>query len=196
MCILSSLVKHHRTSHATEQNFFRCFRLCKHFLYHSVIGYLSVAVSVVNVHGSITTEVQLKNIAVAMVPPPGAQLSVPGTVKVAEELRMLHAYHGKEVLITQVTPEVIFLGEVGNMFRLKQAVVECRAAHGVQIQQHHTAVEARKTIRRGVTHTGLGVFLAVLPEGVSEGERKHKNKISVDNAGSLLSFSGNMSTPV
>lgn len=87
----------------------------------------------VNVHGAFAAEVQLKNVAVAVVPPPGAQLSVPAAVEVVEELRMLHAYHGEEVLVTQVAAEVIFLGEVGNAFRLKQAVVERRAPHGLQI---------------------------------------------------------------
>lgn len=141
----------------------------------SVIGYLSVAVSVVNVNGSVAVEVQLENIAVAVVSPPGAQLSVPAAVKMVEELWMLHAYHGEEVLIAQVAPEMIFLGEVGDTFRLEQAVVEGRAAHGLEIQQHYTAVEAGQAVRRWVAYTRLGVFFAVLPEGVSKGGKEtHK----------------------
>lgn len=77
----------------------------------------------VNVHGSIAAEVQLKNIAIAVVPPPGAQLSVPATIKMVEELWMLHAYHGEEVLIAQMATEAIFLSEMGDTFRLKEAVV-------------------------------------------------------------------------
>lgn len=134
----------------------------------------------VNVHRSIAAEVQMKYISIAVVPPPGAQLAVPATVKVVEELWMLHADHGEEVLIAQVAPEVIFFSEMGDMFRLKEAVVERRATHCLQIQQHHTAVEPGQAIGRGIAHTGFGVFLAILPEGVSTegGTQRHtiKNK--------------------
>lgn len=106
-----------------------------------------------------------------MVPPPGAELSVPATVEKVEELWMLHAYHAEEILIAKMAPEVIFLSEMGDTFRLEETVVEHGAAHGVQIQQHHTAVEARQAVGRGIAHTRLGLFLAILPEGVSEEEK-------------------------
>lgn len=136
-------------------------------------------------HGSVASEVQLKNVAVAVVPPPSTQLSVPATIKMIEELWMLHAYHGEEVLVAQVAPKVILVGEVSDAFRVEEAVVEGRAAHGVQIQQHHTAVEAGQAVRRGVTYVGLGVFFAILPEGVSEGKQK-RNKTSCDNRGRFV----------
>lgn len=87
----------------------------------------------VNANWSVAAEVQLKYIAIAVVPPPGAELSVPATVQMVEELWMLHAYHGEEVLIAQVAPEVIFLGEMGDTLRLEETVVEYREAHGLQI---------------------------------------------------------------
>lgn len=121
----------------------------------------------------------MKYVAIAVVPPPGAQLSVPATVKVVEEFWMLHAYQGEKVLIAQVAPEVIFLCETGDMFRLKEAVVERGVPHGLQIQQHHAAVETRKPIRRGIAHMGLGVFLAILPEGVSERKKRQNEKSRV-----------------
>lgn len=125
----------------------------------------------VNVHWSITAEIQLKYVSIAVVPPPGAELSVPAAVEMVEELWMLHAYHAEEVLIAKVAPEMIFLSEMGDTFGLEETIVEHGAAHGVQIQQHHTAVEARQAIRRGIAHTRLWVVLAILPEGVSEEEK-------------------------
>lgn len=79
----------------------------------------------VNVHWSVAEEVQMKHIAVAVVPPPGTQLPVPAAVKMVEELGMLHTYQGEEVLIAQVALEVIFLSETYDMLGLDEAVVEC-----------------------------------------------------------------------
>jgi hypothetical protein len=44
--------------------------------------------------------------------------------------------------------------------------VERRLAHGLQVQQHHSTVEARESFRRRVPNSGLGVLMAELPERV------------------------------
>lgn len=81
---------------------------------------------------------------------------------------MLHADHGEEVLVAQVAPEAILIGQFGYMVRFQQLVVERRRSHAGQVQQHHPAVEARETIRVGFSNFGLGVLFTILPEGVSE----------------------------
>lgn len=58
-----------------------------------------VAVPMVDPDVTLTLEVGLKDITIAMVPPPGAKLPVPGAVQHMEELGMLHADHGEEVLV-------------------------------------------------------------------------------------------------
>lgn len=115
---------------------------------------------------ALTAEVCLEDIAVAMVPPPGAQLPVPGAVQHMEEFRVLHANHGEEVLVPQVAPEVVLVSKLLYPRRFQQMAVERRLAHGLQVQQHHSTVEARESFRRRVPNSGLGVLMAELPERV------------------------------
>lgn len=119
---------------------------------------------------SIAAIVQLKHVSVSVVPPPGAQLSVPSANQGIKEFGMLHADHGEEILVPQVAPEAILVSQFGHMVRFQQLVVERRRSHASQVQQHHPAVEAWETIGVGFSDLGLRVLLTVLPEGVS-GER-------------------------
>lgn len=63
----------------------------------------------VDIDGSTTVIIQLKHVSISMVPPPGAQLPVPATNQGIKKFRMLHAYHGEEVLVAQVAPEAILV---------------------------------------------------------------------------------------
>lgn len=130
----------------------------------------------VDVDGSIAAEVQLKHVSVSVVPPPGAQLSVPAASQRIKEFRMLHADHGEEVLVAKVAPEPILVGQLGQAVGLQQLVVEGRRSHGGEVQQHHPAVEARETIRMRLSDFGLRVLFTILPEGVSEDRRKRANQ--------------------
>lgn len=125
-----------------------------------------VAVPVVDPDVALTPEVGLKDITVAVVPPPGAKLPVPSTVQHVEELRMLHANHGEEVLVPKVAPEVVLVGQLLHLCRLQQAAVERGLAHGLQVQQHHPTVEAREPLRGRAPNPRLGVLMAELPECV------------------------------
>lgn len=129
----------------------------------------------VNVHRPLTAVVELKDVPVAVVPPPGAQLPVPAAGQRVEEVRVLHANHAEEVLVAQVAAEVVLFRQAGHAFRLQQPVVEGRDPHGLQVQQHHTTVEARLAVGRRVAHSRLGVLLAVLPEGVPGREKTRRN---------------------
>lgn len=124
----------------------------------------------VDIDRSTAAIVQLKHVSVSVVPPPGAQLSVPATSQGIKEFGMLHADHGEEILVPQVAPEAILVSQFGHMVRFQQLVVERRRSHASQVQQHHPAVEARETIGVGFSDLGLRVLFTVLPEGVS-GER-------------------------
>lgn len=115
---------------------------------------------------ALTVKVCREDVAVAMVPPPGAQLPVPGAVQHVEEFRVLHADHGEEVLVPQVAPEVVLVSKLLHPGRFQQMAVERRLAHGLQVQQHHSTVEARESFRRRVPNSGLGVLVAELPECV------------------------------
>lgn len=126
----------------------------------------------VDVDWSITAIVHLKHVAVSMVPPPGAQLSVPATSQRIEEFRMLHADHGEKVLVAQVAPETILFGQFSHALRFQQLVVEGRRSHGGEVQQHHPTVKTRETIRMGLSDFGLRVLFAILPKGVSNDRRK------------------------
>lgn len=126
----------------------------------------------VDVDRSIAAIVQLEHITVTVVPPPGAQLSVPATGQRIKEFRMLHADHGKKVLVAQVTPEAVLVGQFGQVFRFQQLVVEGRRSHGGEVQQHHPTVEARETVRMGLAHSGLWVLFTILPECVSDERKK------------------------
>lgn len=141
----------------------------------SVIWYGCVTVSMVDGDRPITAIVQLKHVAVSVVPPPGAQLSVPATSQRIKEFRMLHADHGEEVLVAQVAPETILVGQFGHTVRFQQLVVEGGCSHGGEVQQHHPTVEAWETIRMGLSDFGLRVLFTILPEGVSD-DRKKKGK--------------------
>lgn len=61
----------------------------------------------IDINGPITTVIQLEHISVAVVPPPGAQLSVPAAGQRVKKFRMLHADHCEEVLVPQVALEAI-----------------------------------------------------------------------------------------
>lgn len=121
---------------------------------------------------ALTVKVCLEDIAVAMVPPPGAQLPVPGAVQHMEELGVLHADHGEEVLVPKVAPEVVLVCKLLYPCRLQQMAVEWRLAHGLQVQQHDSTVEARKALRWRVPNFCLGVLMAELPECVPVKGRK------------------------
>lgn len=125
-----------------------------------------VAVAVVDPDVALATEVGLEDVTVAVVPPPGAELPVPGAVQHMEELGVLHADHGEEVLVPEMASEVVLVGQLLHLCRLQQAAVEGRLAHGFQVQQHHPTVEAREPLGRRAPHTGLGVLMAKLPECV------------------------------
>lgn len=128
----------------------------------------------IDVDRSITAIVQLKHVAISVVPPPGAQLSVPATSQRIKEFRMLHANHGEEVLVAQVAPEMILVGQFGHTVRFQQLVVEGRRSHGGEVQQHHPTVEARETIRMWLSDFGLRVLSTILPEGVSDDKTKRQ----------------------
>lgn len=115
---------------------------------------------------ALTAKVCLEDIAVAMVPPPGAQLPVPGAVQHMEEFRVLHANHGEEVLVSQVATEVVLVSKLLHPRGLQQMAIEWRLAHGLQVQQHYPTVEAGESFRRRIPNSGLGVLMAELPECV------------------------------
>lgn len=121
---------------------------------------------------ALAPEVGLEDGTVAVVPPPGAKLAVPGTVQHVEELGVLHADHGEEVLVPQVASEAVLVGQLLHLRRLQQAAVERGLAHGLQVQQHHPAVEAWEPVRGRAPDPGVGVLVAELPEGVPGRERE------------------------
>lgn len=120
----------------------------------------------VNFDLTIAPKVLIKHIAVSVVLPPRAKLTVPCAVEHVEQFWMLHPHHGEEILVPKVTLEVVLLRELLHHARFQQLVVELGAPHGFQVEEQHTAVEARQPIRRGLPHSGLGVLAAVLPERV------------------------------
>lgn len=63
----------------------------------------------VDIDKFFTAIIHLKNVSVAVVPPPRAQLAIPPAGQRMEELRVLHADHGEEVLVPQVAPEAILV---------------------------------------------------------------------------------------
>lgn len=130
------------------------------------LGDRGVAVPMVDPDVALTPEVGIEDVAVAMVPPPGAKLPVPGTVQHVEELRVLHADHGEEVLVPEVTPEVVLVGQLLHLCWLQQAAVQWGLAHGLQVEQHHPAVEAGEPLRGRAPDPGLGVLMTELPECV------------------------------
>lgn len=125
-----------------------------------------VAVPMVDPDVTLTLEVGLKDVTVAMVPPPGAKLPVPGAVQDMEELGMLHADHGEEVLVPKVAAEVVLVSQPLHLRRLQQAAVKRGLAHGLQVQKHHPTVKAREPFRGRAPNPGLGVLMAKLPECV------------------------------
>lgn len=125
-----------------------------------------VAVPVVDLDVALAPEVGLEDVAVAVVPPPGAQLAVPGAVQHVEELGVLHADHGEEVLVAEVAAEAVLVRQLPHPRRLQQAAVEGGLAQRLQVQQHHPAVEAGEPLGGRAPHPGLGVLLAELPERV------------------------------
>lgn len=125
-----------------------------------------VAVPMVDLDMALTPEVSLEDVAVAMVPPPGAKLPVPGAVQHMEELGVLHANHGEEVLVPEMATEVVLVGQLLYLCGLQQAAVEGGLAHGLQVQQHHSAIEAGEPLGRGAPNPCLGVLVAELPECV------------------------------
>lgn len=127
-----------------------------------------VAVPMVDLDMALTPEVSLEDVAVAMVPPPGAKLPVPGAVQHMEELGVLHANHGEEVLVPEMATEVVLVGQLLYLCGLQQAAVEGGLAHGLQVQQHHSAIEAGEPLGRGAPNPCLGVLVAELPECVPE----------------------------
>lgn len=90
-----------------------------------------VAVPMVDLDMALTVKVCLEDIAVAMVPPPGAQLPVPSAIQHMEELRVLHADHGEEVLVPKVAPEVVLVCKLLYPCRLQQMAVKRGLAHGL-----------------------------------------------------------------
>lgn len=80
----------------------------------SVVRYGRIAVAMVDVHRPLTAVVELKDVSVAVVPPPGAQLPVPAASQHVEEARVLHANHGEEVLVAQVAPKVVLISQVSQ----------------------------------------------------------------------------------
>lgn len=89
---------------------------------------------------------------------------------------MLHPDHREEILITQVALEVVFLRKASHPLGLQKLVVQGRVTHGIEVQKHYAAVEARQTVWWRVTHTGLGILFAVLPESVPTTQREDNAK--------------------
>lgn len=143
-----------------------------------------VAVPVVDLDVALAPEVSLKDVTVAVVPPPGAELPVPGAVQHVEELGVLHADHGEEVLVPQVAAEAVLVGQLPHLPRLQQAAVQGGLAHGLQVQQHHPAVEAGEPLGGRAPNPGLGVLVAELPERVpGRGKESRFNLVCVGETG-------------
>lgn len=92
-----------------------------------------VAVTMEDPDMALALEVGIEDITIAVVPPPGAQLPIPGAVQNIEEVWVLHAHHSEEVLVSQVTLEVVFLSELLQRCWLQQLMVERRLTHGIQV---------------------------------------------------------------
>lgn len=133
-----------------------------------------VAVPVVDPDVALAPEVGLEDVTVAVVPPPGAELPVPGAVQHVEEFGVLHADHGEEVLVPEVASEVVLVGQLLHLRRLQQVAVKRGLAHGLQVQQHDPAVEAREPLGWRAPHPGLGVLMAELPECVPGKGRENR----------------------
>lgn len=139
-----------------------------------------VAVPMVDLDVALTPEVGFKDVTVAVVPPPGAKLPVPGAVQHVEELGVLHADHGEEVLVPEVAAEVVLVSQLLHLRGLQQAAVEGGLAHGLQVQQHHSAVEAGEPLGGRAPNPGLGVLMAELPERVpGKGKESRFNPVWV-----------------
>lgn len=84
----------------------------------------------VDIDRPLTVVVKLKHLRIAMVPPPGAQLSVPATGQRVEELWVLHTNHGEEVLVPEMAPEAVLICQLGHVVGLQEPVVQSGAPHG------------------------------------------------------------------
>lgn len=126
----------------------------------------SITVSMVDFHFAITLEVEVKDVGVAMVPPPGTQLSVIGTVQNVKELHVLHSNQREEVLVAKVTLEVILVCKFPYLLGIQELIVKSRLPHGLEIEQQHSAVETREAVWWGIANFSVRVLLAVLPKGV------------------------------
>lgn len=66
---------------------------------------------------------------------------------------------------------MVLVSQPLHLRRLQQAAVKRGLAHGLQVQKHHSTVEAREPFRGRAPNPGLGVLMAKLPECVP-GKRK------------------------
>lgn len=79
---------------------------------------------------------------------------------------------------------MVLVSQPLHLRRLQQAAVKRGLAHGLQVQKHHSTVEAREPFRGRAPNPGLGVLMAKLPECVP-GKRK-ENRFNPVAAGEVL----------
>ena len=124
-------------------------------------------VSVINFHVTLTIEVLIEHTFVAVVLPPGAQLSVPRARQHVKQLFVLHVEQSVEILITQMTFELEFFGQSFEAFGGEQRVVEGGRSHLLQVEQQYAAVEACETIGRRLSHSRARVLPPIHVESVT-----------------------------
>lgn len=73
----------------------------------------------------------IEDVSVAVLSPPLAQLPVPRARQFEDQLRMLQPQQGEEILVAQVTLELVLFGQGSHRWSRNQHVVLSREAHAV-----------------------------------------------------------------
>lgn len=127
-------------------------------LSHTLLGNARVAIAVVQSDLTFAMEKRVKDVAVAVLLPPRAQLSIPHAVQTIDETRMLVAEQRVKVLVAQVTLEVVLAVQSFDVVRPQARLVQLGPPNAVEIEQYDARIKSRIAV--------LGVFLAVLGIGV------------------------------
>lgn len=128
----------------------------------SSLGHSRITVAMIQMNASFALEKRIEYITVAVLLPPRAQLSIPHTVQVIDERRMLVTNQRVVILVAQMSFEFIFIGNVLHLFGSQQIRVQFRFAYTLKIDENYTRIQTWIAMLSATTIATIAATIAIV----------------------------------
>lgn len=111
-----------------------------------LLGHPRIAVAMVQPDLALAVEERVKDLAVPVVLPPGAQLPVPHAVQPIDQAGHIVAEQRVVVLVAQVAAELVLVHQPLHVLLPQHVLEQLRLPDALQVQHHHARIQARVAV--------------------------------------------------